>query len=722
MFFYKFLFFLNDFLEIQRRSFASFLNFGFGLSLLPPNQTRSDQRLPEGELSSGGPFGGESLSSASGPPKGDRSPKASGRGKRLAGSLRKAKLCGAGGERDHQLASRASASAAHKCREATLNFLYENYKFTKPTLNIEKSILFGKTYCCHFYLPVQDSHSNLQWIFFGTLPLLTRRGHFIINGTPRIVLNQIVRSAGVYFKKEQLFYAEIISDRGPWIQFEIDSQKKIWISHQHKPRFFLDTPFDRVGFAPTLFYQQKLNLMSAISNASGLGSLTQFFLGKNGRNRFNKRLGLCLHTSILTPIDLVAICNILLKLPFGEPQSSGPPARWLRSSAPPSPPFSASLRAGEQRPEAPFLLALTSLRRGGRLSSLREVDDIDDLKNRRLKTIGELIQNQIIRGLQRLQILLKNKKNLASQASPVVVKVNTTPINSTLKEFFHSHQLSQYLDQSNPLAEITHKRRLSSGGVIAGLAQRSIHQTYYGRICPIETPEGKNAGLVNSLTTAASLNSYNFLETPFVEVYKQHFQNQKKLRFLAPYFKLFPRDLAFFNQTFPRHFTSRRPKAKLFAAVRSADGGLEGGKCPLSTKLRSVGGHASGIKGIEQYQLNSINLLAKTAQQFLSIATTCIPFIEHDDANRALMGSNMQRQALPLIFLEQPLISTSNAFRVLSDLKDIPISTQSSFPIYISKQKICLIYLNAREANKKQKWSKLNYMIFQFHNFKYNVD
>nr|AYC64604.1 RNA polymerase b-subunit [Halimeda minima] len=693
MFFYKFLFFLNDFLEIQRRSFASFLNFGFGLSLLPPNQTRSDQRLPEGELSSGGPFGGESLSSL-------REPAFFG------GASEKCR----GGERDHQ-----RAPSVHSIASAAQNFLYENYKFTKPTLNIEKSILFGKTYCCHFYLPVQDSNSNLQWIFFGTLPLLTRRGHFIINGTPRIVLNQIVRSAGVYFKKEQLFYAEIISDRGPWIQFEIDSQKKIWISHQHKPRFFLDTPFDRVGFAPTLFYQQKLNLMSAISNASGLGSLTQFFLGKNGRNRFNKRLGLCLHTSILTPIDLVAICNILLKGSLREPSSSGPPARWLRSEGPlRGPPafFGGSPPTGEAL--APY--GGERGRASGRLSSLREVDDIDDLKNRRLKTIGELIQNQIIRGLQRLQILLKNKKNLASQASPV--KVNTTPINSTLKEFFHSHQLSQYLDQSNPLAEITHKRRLSSGGVIAGLAQRSIHQTYYGRICPIETPEGKNAGLVNSLTTAASLNSYNFLETPFVEVYKQHFQNQKKLRFLAPYFKLSPRDLAFFNQTFPRHFlsASRRPKVKLFAPP------LEGGKCPLSTKLRSVGGHASGIKGIEQYQLNSINLLAKTAQQFLSIATTCIPFIEHDDANRALMGSNMQRQALPLIFLEQPLISTSNAFRVLSDLKDIPISTQSSFPIYISKQKICLIYLNAREANKKQKWSKLNYMIFQFHNFKYNVD
>lgn len=564
----------------------------------------------------------------------------------------------------------------------------------------------------------------MQWIFFGTLPLLTRRGHFIINGTPRIVLNQIVRSAGVYFKKEQFFYAEIIADRGPWIQFEIDSQKKIWMSHQHKSRFFLGA--DCVGFAPSPFYQQKLKLMSAISNAPGFAG-AQFFLGKNGRNRFNKRLGLCLHTSILTLIDLVAICNILLKI--------------------------RSRRVG--------------LPRRGSVPTSAVIDDIDDLKNRRLKTIGELIQNQIIRGLQRLQILLKNKKNQHQKGA-----FNTTPINSTLKEFFHSHQLSQYLDQSNPLAEITHKRRLSSGGVIAGLAERSIHRTYYGRICPIETPEGKNAGLVNSLTTAASLNSYNFLETPFIEVYKQHFQNQKKLRFLSPYFKLPPLaslgigeapsptrakgssgpagewastklekrlapELAFFNQTFPKQKKKNAmPTLQLcsapapfgFARLGKADIDLKrGDERPLKVKEKtrdvSVGGLSiSGVKGVEQYQLNSINLLAKTAQQFLSIATTCIPFIEHDDANRALMGSNMQRQALPLIFLEQPLISTSNAFRVLSDLKDIPISIQSSFPIYVSKQKICLIYLNTREARKKKKWSKVSYMTFQFHKFKYNVD
>nr|AOP19035.1 RNA polymerase b-subunit [Halimeda discoidea] len=521
--FYKFLFFLSDFLEIQRKSFYLFLKSGLGADFWPRN------------------------------------------------------------------------------------FFSENYKFRKPILNIEKSILFGKTYCCHFYFPIQFAHSNskqLQWVFLGTLPLLTRRGHFIINGTPRVVLNQIVRSAGLYFQKResesfQVFYAEIILERGPWIQFELDSQQKIWMCHQYKPRILLSRS------------KQKLKLMNDFLKLSD-----QFYLGQNGRDRCNKKLGLCLQTPVLTSIDFAAISTILFKN--------------------------------------------------------EHLDDIEDLKNRKLKTIGELIQNQLIRAVLRLQ----NKHTIKKQNLSIVV-------NSTLKEFFHSHQLSQYLDQSNPLSEITHKRRLSCGGVTAGMETRSIHRTHYGRICPIETPEGKNAGLVNSLTTAVKLNTRGFLETPFVEIYKQHFQNQTKLSFLSV--EMQEQKNTFFNNKLPKH------------------------------GYGSIG--IVEIQGASQYQLNSVYRIAKTVQQFLSIATTCIPFIEHNDANRALMGSNMQRQALPLIFTKAPIVSTSNAFRVLSDLKDIPISVQSSFLIYVSKKKICLI--NSAVQVKKASVAKIQYITFQ--KFQYNV-
>lgn len=240
--------------------------------------------------------------------------------------------------------------------------------------------------------------------------------------------------------------------------------------------------------------------------------------------------------------------------------------------------------------------------------------------------------------------------------------VNSLPINSTFKEFFHSHQLSQFLDQSNPLAEITHKRRLSclgSGGITretAGMEIRGIHFSHYGRICPIETPEGKNAGLVNSLTTTVNVNSQGFLETPYIEVYKQHSQNQKKLLF----FSVEDQEIknVFFN-----------PKLPKFRNI-------------------SVGIIKPQTQNFYKLGLQALDLVAFNPQQFLSIATTCIPFIEHDDANRALMGSNMQRQALPLINLEQPIVTTVNAFRVLSDLKDIPTTSESGMVIYVSQQKI----------------------------------
>ena len=240
--------------------------------------------------------------------------------------------------------------------------------------------------------------------------------------------------------------------------------------------------------------------------------------------------------------------------------------------------------------------------------------------------------------------------------------LNHLPINSTFKEFFHSHQLSQYLDQSNPLAEITHKRRFSclgSGGInreTAGMEIRSIHLSHYGRICPIETPEGKNAGLVNSLTTTVHVNNNGFLETPYIEIYKQHSQNQKKLVFFS---------------------VESQEKKNVFLN-------------PKSSKLgnMAVGIIQSQTKNFYKCKLNFIQFMAFSPQQFLSIATTCIPFIEHDDANRALMGSNMQRQALPLIQLEQPIVTTLNAFRVLSDLKDIPTTSNSGVILYASQQKI----------------------------------
>ena len=688
--FYKFLFFFSDFLEIQRKSFYFFLNFQLG------EEIASFQPLVQ----------------------------------KLTKNLNF--------EDDDQKTNTTM----------TVSFLYENYKFLRPTLNIEESIILSKTYCCHFYVPVQY-FTEIQWVFLGTLPLLTRRGHFIINGTPRVILHQIVRSPGIYFHKElqkkssRLFYAEIISQRGPWVRLEIDKKKKIWISFQVSTKIPLHRFFQNFSQKFLDLTGQKFSLSGMLyTNAAGnyyrskrmsyikrlqkkFQQYNSFYderigknsrremrrihgncdLGQEGRLRLNKRLGLSLKTLTLTPMDFLAISNILSHLDT---------------------------------------------------SNIFSTDDIDDLKNRRLKTIGELLQNQLARGLDRLQKtfdrisfeklsfpVLKNlehsrptlqykkeeqnytpKKKVTTFMSrihnmyPLMsqkqqqflltklqfkryflwnVKLKqqsqsmtfnkkfllghfSYPINSTLKEFFHSHQLSQYLDQSNPLAEITHKRRLSclgSGGVnrdTAGMEIRGIHQSHYGRICPIETPEGKNAGLVNSLTTTVYLNNKGFLETPYLEIYKQHSQNQKRMLIFSAE-----------DQETKNVFLSQ--------------------KLP---KLRNISVGISQIQNFQKCLLNSIHLVAFNPQQFLSIATTCIPFIEHDDANRALMGSNMQRQALPLISLEPPFVTTFNSFRIFSDLKDIPTNSDTGLVLYASQQKISIY---KKYGILVKEWPKQNYLL-----------
>nr|YP_009326851.1 beta subunit of RNA polymerase [Caulerpa racemosa]ANJ70730.1 beta subunit of RNA polymerase [Caulerpa racemosa] len=568
------------------------------------------------------------------------------------------------------------------------NFLHNNYKFLRPALNIQESIIQSKTYCCNFYIPVEFNFSNesvIQWVFLGTLPLLTRRGHFIINGTPRIVLNQIVRSPGIYFNKNSssksanLYYAEIVFQRGPWIRLEIDYKKKIWICFQDIPRLPLETFLksfnkkyrDNILIQKNIISKTSSNGVSIMGDKriKGRGGLKigrpggrslpesrrsrglrglrptikilrrslpgHLELGQIGRSRLNKKLNICVQNLSLTPIDLVAITNKLYNLTLGYESQ------------------------GTQRQRGQFAV-----------QGCFALDDIDDLKNRRLKTIGELLKNQLTLGLIRLKnfFIKKNKKfDQIIEISPPskilknLIKVgalNCQPINSTFKEFFHSHQLSQYLDQSNPLAEITHKRRLSclgSGGIsneTAGMEIRGIHRTHFGRICPIETPEGRNAGLVNSLTIAVSLNFQGFLETPFVEIYKQHLQNQKKIVFFCVEKQMSQN--VFFNQKLWK-------SKNLFVPI---------------------------IKSQTQKKcaVNHINFLAFNAQQFISIGATCIPFVEHNDANRALMGSNMQRQALSLLKLEQPIVNTLNSFRILSDLRDIPTTGVSGIITYISSK------------------------------------
>jgi DNA-directed RNA polymerase subunit beta len=301
---------------------------------------------------------------------------------------------------------------------------------------------------------------------------------------------------------------------------------------------------------------------------------------------------------------------------------------------------------------------------------LLKLDDIDHLKNRRVRTSGDLLQNQFGLGLTRLEKNIRLKFDFSETRSYEVDSlnflINSSPVNGALREFFGTNPLSQFMDQINPLAEITHKRRLTSlgpGGVArdtATLAVRGIHPSHYGRICPIETPEGKNTGLVNSITTYARVNSQGLIETPFYKIYKGQIQQQLGIFYLnadqEQQLKLATPDLKFSRLKF----------------------------LPNSSVPARVGEDFLKITRLEA------DYIGVSPLQMISIATSFIPFLEHDDANRALMGSNMQRQAVPIIRARRPLVGTGLEARVISDSGHAILASSAGYVFYASGSKIII--------------------------------
>ena len=554
-------------------------------------------------------------------------------------------------------------------------FLHSNlYKLIPPNETIKTAILKSKTYSSPIYVPADlKTNSNQiilsQWILLGNLPLMTNRGHFIVNGTARVILHQLVRSPGVYFhksKNKKTHYADIICHRGVWLRLEIDKKGLIWIrmknipkipiisflqafglEHPHilsqlKPRAFLE-PDELDASKPanltrTLFRYSKqarlaFDLLLIDSNGlfgkthvSQLDVALKFFkqklapktydLGKVGRLQLNRKLGLNkpLNNLTLTLDDFICIVNYLINVQEG----------------------------------------------------VFPIDDIDHLKNRRVRCSGELILNQFGVGLAGLDRLAKRERQFHELHSVEKIKkiLNTKPINGALKEFFNSNQLSQFMDQTNPLAEITHKRRLSSlgpGGITretAGMKIRGIHPSHYGRICPIETPEGPNAGLVNSLTTYARINENGILETPFLKVLNGQIQNENQVFYFAA------------NQDEFKYIAPPDLKQETLAFLNGSSSPVRiGNEFSKTTK-------------------SNVEFMSVSRIQMISVATSLIPFLEHNDANRALMGSNMQRQSVPLIKPERAVVGTGLEGRVISDSGHSIQARESGFVIYASGEKI----------------------------------
>lgn len=491
---------------------------------------------------------------------------------------------------------------------------------------------------------------------------MTKRGYFIINGVPRVLINQVIRRSGIYYQQQKNkliksnqiqinrnFYVDIISHRGTWLRFEIDKRKKIWARMKKTPRIPGLLLLQSIGFNKKTITQTILDFdslsssfslntnklpISLLSNTTmPLKKGTQntvettknfvyqkflnprsYNLGKFGRQQLNYKLGLSIPTTqtTLTPHDLLFAIESLIQLSLNK----------------------------------------------------KNTHDIDNLENRRVRTAGELIQNQLNLGLIRLEKNLIEKIQKEKKIPKLETLFLSRAINSIFREFFGSNPLSQFLDQANPLSELTHKRRLTSIGPnginrdTAGMAIRGIHPTHYGRICPIETPEGQNAGLVNSLTCFSSLGTGALIETPFFIVYKGQIQKQLGIQNLSSGF------------------------AKNYSIV------LNNVKTSRLKFLPNIPFTIQKNLNFQKAFRQNINYIIVSGLQLISIATSLIPFLEHNDANRALMGSNMQRQAVPLLRPDNPLIGTGFENKVLFHSGNFSQSRQSGLVIYVSHSEL----------------------------------
>ena len=516
--------------------------------------------------------------------------------------------------------------------ELELNLSAKFYKIRHPKYSLAESKRRDTTYSVRIYTLAQLVYLNNltqtteNEVLLCDIPLMTNEGTFLVNGIERIIINQIVRSPGIYYKTDtdkqnfRFYTASLISNRGTWVKFEIDKDdfihvkidkakkisayiflKAVGLTDQEifqtlkHPEYFQKTfkEYESISLEDTfLEVHNKLRPGEPATFKAGQQILySRFFdpkrydLGRVGRYKINKRLNLDIENNIhiLTSKDVLFIIDELINF---------------------------------------------------RLSPTAE-DDIDHLGNRRIRSVGELLQNQIRIGLNRLERIAQERMTICEQKYlRVNVLVNPKPLVSSIREFFGSNPLSQFMDQTNPLAELTHKRRLSvlgPGGITrdrAGFAVRDIHPSQYGRICPIETPEGPNAGLIGSLSTYGRVNSYGFIETPFYKV-----QDGKVLQ-----------------DSFPIYLDATTEDK-----YRLAAGDLEIGENGL---IQSQSVPVRYRQELVQVPSTEVDYIAVSPIQVVSLATALIPFLEHDDANRALMGSNMQRQSVPLLYPQAPLVGT----------------------------------------------------------------
>ncbi len=555
-----------------------------------------------------------------------------------------------------------------------MSLSFRDHRFEPPKYTEEQCKDKDFTYSAPLFVTAEFMNNETgeiksQTVFMGDFPLMTTKGTFIINGTERVVVSQLVRSPGAYFERsidkatdKDVFTAKIIPSRGAWLEFEIDKKDLVAVRVDRKRKQPVSVLLKALGMSTEeireRFGQYEIFMATlekdtiesqddalldiyrklrpgeppTLENARNL--IDNFYfnpkrydLAKVGRYKVNRKLGtdLPLDQSVLTLEDVLATIEYLVRLHSDMPTMEGP-----------------------------------------RGEVVVETDDIDHFGNRRLRTVGELIQNQIRTGLSRMERVVRERMTTQDvEAITPQTLINIRPVVAAIKEFFGTSQLSQFMDQTNPLAGLTHKRRLSAlgpGGLSrerAGFEVRDVHPSHYGRMCPIETPEGPNIGLIGSLATYGRINAFGFVETPYRKVTGGKVTDQ------VDYLTADEED----------RFTIAQANTPLKD---------NGGMAEDRVLVRRKGGE------VEFVTPNEVDYMDVSPRQLWSVATAMIPFLEHDDANRALMGSNMQRQAVPLLRAEAPLVGTGMEFRAAYDAGDMVLATKAGVVTEVSSDLITI--------------------------------
>jgi DNA-directed RNA polymerase subunit beta len=565
---------------------------------------------------------------------------------------------------------------------------FGEFSFDEPVASLEQCREKDLTYARPLTVTVafinrETGEIREQSVFMGDFPWMTERGTFVINGTERVVVTQLVRSPGAYVmepkdREKQVFIANLMPARGSWLELEIDKKGRVYVRIDRKRKLPVSVLLRAMGYASDeeilnlfdnslyirltldadaeatsteegalieLFKKQRPGEPPSIDAARSL--LNQLFfdpkrydLTRVGRYKLNSRLGLDidLDTRTLTHDDIIALIKELVSLPklLGMPEEPD----------------------GEVKDYAAEAITMP------REPIQDHLDEYEHFGNRRLRTVGELIQEAFRIGLYRMERVVRERLTTedADTITPQTI-VNIRPVVAAQKEFFGSSQLSQFMDQTNSLSGLTHRRRLSAlgaGGLTrerAPIEVRDVHPTHYGRMCPIETPEGPNIGLIGSLSSYAEISEHGFVTTPY-RVVKDGKLTEEIVRIDAT-----------------------QEEEQIIAQANT----------PVDDQGNLVGEDIICRTQAGQYVTvgpNEVDLIDVSPQQIWSVATAMIPFLEHDDANRALMGSNMQRQAVPLLVTDAPLVGTGMEHRAAIDTGDVVIAKNAGTVAYVDAELI----------------------------------